>query len=86
VKSPLVSSASATERGQSDIRRNDIDTGVLHGVPSLLSDLLGGLVKLLGGGLTVPVRLDDLIEASATIPIQKTWARFFRNLDRFQSD
>lgn len=45
---------------RSNIRRDDVNTSVLHGVPSLLSDGLGGLFELLLGSLTVPVRLDDL--------------------------
>ena len=43
-----------------DSRWDNIDTGVLHSIPSLLSDSLGGLFELLLGGLAVPVRLDDL--------------------------
>ena len=43
-----------------NVRRDDIDTSVLHGVPSLSPDLLGGLGELIGSSLTVPVRLDDL--------------------------
>jgi hypothetical protein len=48
-------------------RRDDIDTSVLHGVPSLLSDSLGGLVELLLGSLTVPVGLDDLQAVSMIV-------------------
>jgi len=50
------------EKDQSvdDIRRDDVNTSVLHGVPSLLSDSLGGLFELLFGSLTVPVGLDNL--------------------------
>jgi len=43
-----------------NVRRDDIDTSVLHGVPSLLSDSLGGLFELLLRSLTVPVGLDNL--------------------------
>jgi len=54
--------AFCSTRGQSvnDIRRDDVDTSVLHGVPSLLSDSLGGLFELLLRSLTVPVGLDNL--------------------------
>jgi hypothetical protein len=53
--------SNVSDPGQStDVRWDNIDTGVLHGIPSLLSDSLGGLFELLLGSLAVPVRLDDL--------------------------
>jgi hypothetical protein len=42
------------------LRRDDIDTSILDGVPSLLSDLLGDLSELLVRSLASPVGLDDL--------------------------
>jgi hypothetical protein len=60
VKSPLPWLTKGQSVVEWDLRRNDIDTSVLHGIPSLLSDGLGGLFELLLGSLTVPVRLDDL--------------------------
>jgi hypothetical protein len=55
------------QTGNQHSRWDDVDTGVLDGVPSLLSDLLGHLGELLVRSLASPVRLDDLELASDLI-------------------
>ena len=60
VTAGTISNVSETVKAQINVRWDNIDTGVLHSIPSLLSDSLGGLFELLLGGLAVPVRLDNL--------------------------
>lgn len=76
VTAGTISNVSETVKAQINVRWDNIDTGVLHSIPSLLSDSLGGLFELLLGSLAVPVRLDNLwsqrslfFESSTFLPI-----------------